>query len=242
MSILFVHALEKNRDEVLGDLPAVVLFVTRHPDDLLADDVAEEHGAERENGVTRLHFAKSAFAYSPGDVIESRLFHAKLPLGGNLRGFVTVESAVQDQPGDRRILFEARQQAERERFEEASIVALRCVLLHLAERGVTIACDLQVKGRAVEFAFVREVTEEHGFVDAGVCGELFGCGPLESLLREKFLRSVENVLPPDLRDISDFSFCRHDECLYDAPNSECSLTLSANTILRRLLCVERQFT
>ena len=123
--ILFVHPFEKNRDEVLGDLPAVVLFVTRHPDDLLADDVAEEHGAESENGVTRLHFAKSTFAYSPGDVIESRLFHAKLALSGNLGGLVTVESAVKDQPGDRRILFEARQQAERERFEEASIVALR---------------------------------------------------------------------------------------------------------------------
>src|SRR5438477_9277318 len=110
-SILFVHAFEKNRDEVLGDLPAVVLFVTRHPDDLLADDVAEEHRAEGKNGVTRLHFAKSAFAYSRGDVIESRLFHAKLPRGGNLRGLVTVESAVKDQPRDRRILFEAGQQA-----------------------------------------------------------------------------------------------------------------------------------
>src|SRR5437762_14356797 len=99
--MLFVHAFEKNRDEVLGDLPAVVLFVTRHPDDLLADDVAEEHGAERENGVTRLHFAKSAFAYSRGDVIESRLFHAKLPRGRNLRGLVTVEGAAKDRCGDR---------------------------------------------------------------------------------------------------------------------------------------------
>src|SRR5438552_15457287 len=105
--MLFVHAFEKNCDEVLGDLPAVVLFVTRHPDDLLADDVAEEHGAEGENGVTRLHFAKSTFAYSTSDVIESRLFRAKLPLGGNLGGLLTVESAVKDQPGDRRILFAA---------------------------------------------------------------------------------------------------------------------------------------
>src|SRR5213075_1593337 len=98
-----MHAFEKNRNEVLGDLPAVVLFVTRHPDDLLADDVAEEHRAEGENGVTWLHFAKSTFAYSALDVIESRLFHTKLPLGGNLRVLVTVESAVKDEPGNRRI-------------------------------------------------------------------------------------------------------------------------------------------
>src|SRR5437588_7791608 len=79
-SILFVHAFEKNRDEVLGDLPSVVFFVVRHPDDLLADDVAEEHGAESDNRVTRLHFAESSIAYSAGDVIESRLFYEKLPL------------------------------------------------------------------------------------------------------------------------------------------------------------------
>src|SRR5262249_523389 len=72
-------------------------------------------------------------------------------------------------------------------------------------------------------------------MDAGVCGELFGGGSLEPLLRKKFLRSIKDLLPTDLRDFSDFSFCRYHEYRYDAPNSECSLTLSANTILRRVL-------
>src|SRR6185503_18262728 len=76
--MLFVHPFEKNRDEVLRDLPAVVLLVMRHPDDLLTNDVAEEHGAECENRVPRLHFAKSTFAHSAGNVVECGLFHAKL--------------------------------------------------------------------------------------------------------------------------------------------------------------------